>query len=590
MAVNIATSIDLFAQYRSSNCYYVDKTGFIEELIDQGEAAYLFTRPRRFGKTLFLSMLAEFFDITKDSRDLFAGLKVSANKALCKEWMNKYPVIFLSLKDVEGENFAEALEMLNLRMMRLFGLHEEILSCDKIWTGDRRAFEDIINMRATEALLEVSLEILTSVLNKYYQKPAIVLIDEYDAPLTKAARQGYATEMADFMRGFLSSALKTNENLMFAVLTGCVRISLADDYGGLNNLKCYGISDPDYAEIFGFTQIEVDRLLQDAGLSGKGDEVRAWYGGYCLGKNQEIYCPWNTMNHVADAQKDPGTRPLPYWVRSGASGFVERFVASQIPEQADDIFVLLAGGCVVRKIGTVFSPQKAWRSSNWSLLYLAGYLTRASEAQMLQSGARPRAARGEMALAIPNQDIRNAFARGYAVWFQSIANMRQLGELDIALWEGDAERLVQLLEGILLKNISSRDLAGRWHGKQDKETNDESAEDTREGAPYENFYHAFLTGFLLSRYPDTLSNREIGKGFFDIRVIDDQRALVMEVKRTDNEKEDLAALVKKGLEQIEERRYNVDLADNPDITTVLHWSVAFCRKDCAARAIFVKRP
>ena len=195
-----------------------------------------------------------------------------------------------------------------------------------------------------------------------------------------------------------------------------------------------------------------------------------------------------------------------------------------------------------------------------------------------------------MALAIPNQDIRNAFARGYAVWFQSIANMRQLGELDIALWEGDAERLVQLLEGILLKNISSRDLAGRWHGKQDKETNDESAEDTREGAPYENFYHAFLTGFLLSRYPDTLSNREIGKGFFDIRVIDDQRALVMEVKRTDNEKEDLAALAKKGLEQIEERRYNVDLADNPDITTVLHWSVAFCRKDCAARAIFVKRP
>ena len=588
MAVNIATSIDLFAQYRSSNCYYVDKTGFIEELIDQGEAAYLFTRPRRFGKTLFLSMLAEFFDITKDSRELFAGLRVAENEALCREWMNRDPVIFLSLKDVDGANFAEALEMLNLRMMRLFGLHEEILSCDKIWTRNRRAFEDIINMRATEALLEVSLEILTSVLNKYYQKPAIVLIDEYDAPLTKAARQGYATEMADFMRGFLSSALKTNENLMFAVLTGCVRISLADDYGGLNNLKCYGISDPDYAEIFGFTQIEVDRLLQDAGLSGKGDEVRAWYGGYCLGKNQEIYCPWSTMNHVADAQKDPGTRPLPYWVRSGASGFVERFVASQIPEQADDIFVLLAGGCVVRKIGTVFSPQKAWRSSNWSLLYLSGYLTRASEAQMLQSGARPRAARGEMALAIPNQDIRNAFARGYAVWFQSIANMRQLGELDIALWEGDAERLVQLLD-ILVEKLESRNLACRKKGADAKDTNNEDTGDIEENAPCDNACHAMLTGFLLSWYPDTLS-RVIGRGCFDIMVIDGQRALVMVVKRTDNEKEDLAALAKKGLEQIEERRYNVDLADNPDITTVLHWSVAFCRKDCAARAIFVKRP
>ena len=445
MAVNIATSIDLFAQYRTSNCYYVDKTGFIEDLLDEGEAAYLFTRPRRFGKTLFLSMLAEFFDITKDSRELFAGLKVSANEELCREWMNRYPVIFLSLKDVDGENFAEALEILNLRMMRLFGLHEEILSCDKIWTGDRRAFEDIINMRATEAILDVSLEILTRVLTRYYQKPTIVLIDEYDAPLTKAARQGYATEMADFMRGFLSSALKSNSNLEFAILTGCVRIPLVDNYGGLNNLKCHGISDPGYAGTFGFTQAEVETLLADAGLPGKGDEVRAWYGGYCLGKSQEICCPWSTMNHVADAQKDPEARPLAYWVRSGASGFVERFVASHMPEQADDIFVLLAGGCVVRKIETVFSPQKAWRGSDWSLLYLSGYLTRASEAQMLQSRARPRAC-GEMALAIPNQDICDAFLTACAVWFESTANRRQSGELDTALWEGDAERLVQLLD------------------------------------------------------------------------------------------------------------------------------------------------
>ena len=327
------------------------------------------------------------------------------------------------------------------------------------------------------------------------------------------------------------------------------------------------------------------------GLSGKQDEIKKWYDGYCFGENQEIYCPWSIMNYVADAQKNSRATPLAYWLNSGKNDVVRKFVTRHVPEMADDIAALLAGGCVVRKIKTELSHEslEAWQDSIWSLLYLAGYLTKASEARMQQSGARPRA-RGEMALAIPNKEVCSVFAEDYVVWFQSIAK-RQEDEIDTALWEGDAERLVQLLEGILLKNISSRDLASRKRGKRGKDTNDEAAEDTtKESAPYENFYHAFLTGFLLSRYPDTLSSREIGKGFFDIRVIDEQRALIMEVKHTDDEKEDLAARAKKGLDQIAERRSNVDLADNPDITTVLHWSVAFCRKDCAARAIFVKRP
>ncbi len=591
MAVKIATSIDLFAMYRSMHNYYVDKTGFIEDLLAQGERVFLFTRPRRFGKTLLMSMLAEFFDITKDSRNLFAGLKVSANEALCKEWMNEYPVIFLSLKDVEGKNFAEALDILNNKIVNLFNPHEGILATDKIWTGDRRAFEEIINRRATKGILRDSLGILTSVLNKYYQKRVIVLIDEYDAPVTRADTYGYYDEMIAFMRGFLSSALKSNPNLNFGIVTGCLRIAKESLFSEFNNPKCYDISSTEYADMFGFTQAEVDKLLQDAALSGKRDEIKKWYDGYCFGKNQEIYCPWSIMNYVADAQKDPEASPLAYWLNSGKNDLVRKFVARHVPEMADDIAVLLAGGCVVRKIETELSHEslELWQDSIWSLLYLAGYLTKASEARMLQSGARPKAALDEMALVIPNQEVLRVFAKDYVVWFQSIAK-RQEDEIDTALWAGDAEKLVQLLEHILLKNISSRDLAGRKHGKQSKNKNKWATEDTRKSAPYENFYHAFLTGFLLSRYPDTLSNREIGKGFFDIRVIDDQRALVMEVKRTDNEKEDLAALVKKGLEQIEERRYNVDLADNPDITTVLHWSVAFCRKDCAARAIFVKRP
>ena len=587
MPVKIATSIDLFVTFRSKNCYYIDKTGFIEELLDQGEAAYLFTRPRRFGKTLFLSMLAEFFDITKDSRALFAGLKVAENEALRREWMNRYPVIFLSLKDVSSLCYERALGGVRGLVSDFCREHRYLLESPRLDTEERRKLEALRSQKADMSTLVDALLILTRAMRYHHGKPAIVLIDEYDSPVLWAARYGYHDKMTNFMRRFLSSGLKTNDNLMFAVLTGCVRIPLADDYGGLNNLKCYGISDSDYAETFGFTQIEVDRLLQDAELFGKMDEVRAWYGGYCLGKDQEIYCPWSIMNHVADAQREPEARPLPYWVRSGASGFVEKFVAMHMPGMADDFAVLLAGGCVVRKIEPVLSPQKAWGNSSWSLLYLSGYLTRASEARMLQSGARPRAGRGEMALAIPNQDIGNAFVNAYVDWFQAIANKRQLGELDTVLWEGDAEKLVRLLD-IILENIESRELGCRKSDADDKDT--ANAEDTEESAACDNFYHALLMGVLLSCYPDTLSSREIGRGCFDFRVVDEQRALVMEVKRTDNEKEDLAALAKKSLDHIAERRNNVDLMDNPDITTVLHWSVAFCRKDCAARAIFVKRP
>ena len=501
--------------------------------------------------------------------------------------MNRYPVIFLSLKDVSSLCYERALRAVRGLVSDFCREHRYLLESSRLDTEERRKLEALRSQEVDDNTLVDALLILTRAMRYHHGKPAIVLIDEYDSPVLWAARYGYHDKMTNFMRRFLSSGLKTNDNLMFAVLTGCVRIPLVDDYGGLNNLKCYGISDSDYAETFGFTEAEVDRLLQDAGLFGKEDELRAWYGGYCLGENQEIYCPWSTMSHVADAQGDPEARPLPYWVRSGASGFVGKFVARHMPEMADDFAVLLAGGCVVREIETVLSPQEAWGDSSWSLLYLSGYLTRASEARMLQSGARPRAARGEMALVIPNEDIGNAFVNAYVDWFEGIANKRQLGELDTVLWEGDAEKLVRLLD-ILLEKLESRELGRRKSDADAKDT--ANAGDIEESAACDNFYHALLTGVLLSRYPDTLSSREIGRGCFDFRVVDEQRALVMEVKRTDNEKEDLVALAKKGLDQIAERRYNVDLADNPDITTVLHWSVAFCRKDCAARAIFVKRP
>ena len=591
MPVKIVTSIDLFATYRRKDNYYIDKTGFIETLLTQEGGVLLFTRPRRFGKTLFMSMLAEFFDNTKDSRDLFAGLKVAENEALCREWMNQYPVISLSLKDVDKPTYARALTDFQELISEYCRQYRELLASDRVDDEDKKDLQNYIERKANEDALGRFLRTMSRMLCQYYGKPTIVLIDEYDAPVTRADTYGYYNDMIGFMRRFLSPSLKSNPYLCFGIVTGCLRIAKESLFSELNNLKCCDISCSEYADIFGFTQAEVDKLLLDAGLSGKRGEIKKWYDGYCFGENQEIYCPWSIMNYVADAQKN-SKAPRAYWLNSGKNDVVRKFVARHVPEMADDIAILLAGGCVVREIETELSHEylEVWQDSIWSLLYLAGYLTRASEDQMLRSGARPKAVLDEMALVIPNQEVRKVFAKDYVVWFQSIAKRQEDG-IDTALWEGDAERLVQLMESILLKNISSRDLASKKRGKRGKDTNDEAAEDTtKESAPYENFYHAFLTGFLLSRYPDTLSNREIGKGFFDIRVIDDQRGLVMEVKRTDNEKEDLAALAKKGLEQIEERRYNVDLADNPDIATVLHWSLAFCRKDCAARAIFVKRP
>ena len=283
-------NMDDFARTRKENGYYVDKTGFLEKFQRAPAEATLFTRPRLFGKTMFLSMLAEFFDIAKDSRKLFEGLAVSSNRELCAQWMNRYPVICLSLRNVAGRNFADALASFSYRIASLFGHHSEILSSAKISTRDRMLFEDIINQSATEAGLRNSLKILTRILTEYYQKQPIVLVDDYDAPIARAAENGYYDEMLDFLHGFLSAGLKTNwDNLKFGIITGRLHIPLQS---GLNNLDVDDLTTTcRYADVFGFTQGEVDKLLCDVGFSEKREVFRDWYGGYRLGDKTEVYSP-----------------------------------------------------------------------------------------------------------------------------------------------------------------------------------------------------------------------------------------------------------------------------------------------------------
>ena len=580
--INILNT-ESFSKIRKKNYYYIDKTAFLEKFLRTPDDATLFTRPRRFGKTLFMSMLAEFFDITKDSRELFVGLKVSANEELCKEWMNKYPVISLSLKDVDKPTYARALTDFQELISEYCRKYRALLTSDRVDDEDKKDLQKYIGRTANEDSLRRSLRVISRILCQHYDRPAIVLIDEYDAPVAKAAENGYYREMIGFMRDFLSSALKTNtDNLLFAVLTGCLRVTGESLFSDLNNLSCYGISDTQYADIFGFTQAEVDTLLADAGITSRRENIKTWYDGYCFGKNQEIYCPWSIMNYVDDVQDDLDARPEAYWLHVSSNAQIRRFIRNKTPLVERELEKLLSGCAITKKINVTLNYNEVENDKEnlWSLLYMAGFLTKASEEQTRLSGLIPNPDKDEMALVIPNREIHKIFAMEVTNWFWDIVGgQEEEKKLTQALWEGDSETLVQLLEGILLKNISCRDLT--------KEKAQESIEET---TWRENYYHGLMSGYCLACYPETYSNLEAGEGFYDIQVIDKARgrAFIMEIKRAADEKENLADLVAEGLGQIEKNKYDVRLVSDPSLSVVLHWSIAFFKKSCQARAIVVK--
>ena len=563
MPVNIVNT-EQFTELRQSYGYYVDKTGFLLQFLkDPTDAARfrspssvsLFTRPRRFGKTLFLSMLASFFDVTKNSRDLFTGLKVAENEALCREWMNQYPVIFLTFKAVEGFTFEDALDEIRIRMKKLYSDVVPLLDRKKLGIAEKDILEDILSTKASLSSLRASLATMSSILSAQYGKPAILLLDEYDVPVAKAAERGYYDEMILFMRVFLSNALKTNPYLKCGILTGALRITKESIFTGLNNLDCFDIVNPSYADVFGFTQCEVDQLLADAGLEEKRDALREWYDGYHFGDRSDIYCPWSIMKYLADVQRVPKAKPQAYWVGTSGNELTKGF-RGHVPASIQDDMVLLAEGkSIAASINPALNYNQVYAKKDnfWTLLYLTGYLTPSSDSADCVVAPGP----GQTVLAIPNREVREAFESEIKAWFDDIAPEDDLlDDFFQPFWDGDATKFEQELHERLLLSSSFRDYRYR-----------------------EYFYHSLLLGIFMLKYTVT-SNREAGNGVFDLTVVNNDKniAAVIEVKRADSEKE-LEACVEKALLQIEERQYDAELASK-GYATILHWGMAFFRKTC----------
>ena len=570
-----------FVKIRKGQYYYVDKTFFLEKFLRAPTDATLFTRPRRFGKTLFMSMLAEFFDITKNSHDIFEGLAVSANKELCEQWMNKYPVIFLSLKDVDKPTFAEALKVIRHRISEFCLKHLYLLTSPKLDGEEHKILRELRTQKEDDVTLAESLRILTRAMQYHYDKPAIVLIDEYDAPVTKAADNGYYDEMLDFLRNFLSAALKGNtDNLAFGILTGCMQITKHSLFSDLNNFREFGISATKYADIFGFTQQEVHALLSSAGLSSKESEIREWYDGYLFGKQQEIYCPWSIMNYLEDLQEDAESSPQAYWQNNTENALIKSLFPGTTADMTQDIASFIAGDCLAKELSSnpTFESLDSTPKNLWTLLYMSGYLTRASKERAEAEGFSPKPGENKCPLVIPNREIRDIFKDEVSTWFRKSVSETQQNEFFTAFWNVDAEGVKKELEAILLEKVSSQDLA----------------KDSPK-SPRENFYHGLLIGYFLVAYPQTFSNLQAGTGQYDIRVLDDtdttnKKAAIVEIKRAAKEEEDLAKLAEDGLTQIRERKYDVRLLSDPSVKTLLHWSIAFFKKSCEARAVIVRQP
>ena len=555
-ALRILIGGEFFRRLREEECFYADKTALIEELVGESTSAMvsLLTRPRRFGKTLTMTMLREFFDIQKDSKDIFAGLNITKNAALCDAWMNKYPVVFISLKQVEGLNFAHALGQVRELLSRTCIDATYLLQSSLVDTGTKNKLALLKASQADTSLLENSLLTLSRALRDHWGKPVILLIDEYDVPLARAEENGYYTEMVSFLRNMLGAALKTNDTLQLAVLTGCLRISKESIFTGLNNFKCFGISDMQFADKLGFTSAEVDALLAAAGFSDKKAVMTEWYDGYRFGKNTEIYCPWDILQYVSDLQVDFEAKPKAYWNNSSGNRIVRSFVGRTDLHVGNKFETLLAGGCVEATIveNLTYDALHASEDNLWTLLYLTGYLTKASPEQMAACGVVPDDE--TTPLVIPNKEVHKIFTSSIAAWFVDTVKAADRSTLFSTFWSGNAQALSRLLTKQLYATISYYDA-------------------------HEDYYHAFLTGMLAFSAYEVRSNRESGNGRPDILVLDmaQERAAIIEIKIV-KDRASMKEAAQSALAQIEAQDYALGL---PSILTqVRKYGVAFWKKEC----------
>ena len=555
--LNLPVGIDDFSKLRESDFYYVDKTRLIEQLLYRWSEVTLFTRPRRFGKTLNMSMLRSFFEIGTD-KSLFDGLYISGNKELCDAYMGKYPVIFLSLKGVDGLDFTTARRMLCAILKNELDRHYYLKTSDALTDEDRTLFTKML--QETDENIEDSLRMLSKLLFKHFGQKVVILIDEYDVPLDKAFQNGYYKEMVSLIRGLFGQALKTNEFLQFAVLTGCLRISKESIFTGLNNFKVMSITDSRFDEQFGFTDGDVRRLLSDYGMDSHFDEIKEWYDGYHFGR-ADVYCPWDVINHVDHLRDDSDAKPQTYWINSSGNSLVRRLINRADSSTKDEIERLIAGEAIEKVIRLDLTYDEIDNSIDniWSVLFTTGYLTKIGEVKLPDSESYA------YKLVIPNKEVREVFVLQIQEWFKAVvANENDTMKLlSRAILDKDEQQIARQLNIVMGRMISILDT--------------KAPDDMKE-----NFYHGLLLGLLRGSNPDWLikSNRESGDGFSDILIKpeDPDAGIIIEVKYA-KEIKGLDAACDAAMAQIKDKRYDEALRDE-DRCDILAYGIAFCRKRC----------
>ena len=548
--LNIPVGVSDFAEIRENGYYYVDKTGLIAELLKTSATKVtLITRPRRFGKTLGMSMLANFFDIRKNSAPMFQGLEIAQNEALCEEWLNQWPTLFLTFKRVDGLDFPSALEMLSSVIAELCVEHQYLLSSDNADSYDRSLMERVIHGNASVGTIKNSLLSLTRAMYAYYGKPVILLIDEYDVPVAKANSNGYYKEMLDLMKGIMQ-ALKDNPYLRMAVITGCLKIAKESIFTGTNNFVSDTITTSRLNEYFGFIQSDVDRILRDANAENHAQSIREWYDGYHFG-SFDVYCPWDVMNYIRDLQHNPDARPAGYWKNTSDNAIVRSFIDYAGSGITTKLETLLSGGSIIQRIDEdlTYDYLHSTEDNLWSILYLTGYLTAARH-----SDPAAKTPAGMTALTIPNAEIREIFETTIIKWFNDTAKVWNRKALFDAVWSGDSVSITEEMNKLLRKTISYHDYR-------------------------EDFYHAFLAGIFAGAGYTVDSNKEHGEGRSDIVVYDplNSRVAVFEAKYS-TALSRLSMDCDAALRQIDERMYAKEFEDDYD--TVLCYGVSFFKKRC----------
>ena len=564
MQTKLPMGIENFERIRKEGFYYVDKTGLIRDFLENPAYVNLFTRPRRFGKTLNMSMLKYFFEAGSDimpfnNSMLFDGLKISKEKELCEEYMGKFPVISITLKGATGINYEEAKEMLRYVIGNEAMRFQFLMQSPRLTEIERRRYEALVSIdkrgdyTMSDALLKSSLQTLSQLLQKHYGQDVIMLIDEYDVPLDYAYRSGYYDAMVELIRVLFGNAFKTNDSLKFAVLTGCLRISRESIFTGLNNFKVYTVKDVRYKEYFGFTDAEVRQMLEYYGFSGQYDSVKEWYDGYMFG-NLGIYCPWDVINYCGDLRDGSVTEPQNYWVNTSSNDIIRRFLSKADAAARDEIELLINGGHVKKMMHQelTYRDLDSDIDNLWSILFTTGYLTQAEEDE-----------EGISSLVIPNREIRWIYVQQIRKWFkdESRKDTRKLENLRRAFEENDTAAIEKEFAFYLRKTISIRDTSIKKEMK-------------------ENFYHGVLLGLFGNMDGwKVKSNAESGDGYSDISVeVEDQEiGIVIELKYAENAAFDSAC--REALEQIHDNHYEEALADD-GMTTIYRYGIACYKKRC----------